>query len=114
MTTFIKPEAGMGATVSIGSDRHAYTVLEAEQTKRGWDIKIQSDRCVAAEGHDYYGTQKYTYVGNPKGDVKRFRYFPNLETWREIRLNSKGNLVLAYSSYRLHVGERDSYSDPSF
>jgi hypothetical protein len=102
-------EIGTGCTLRIGSDSYAYTVIAV----RGVDIEVQADKAAPAEGHDYYSSQKYTFEPNPKGDVKRFRY--HKDEWREVAKNEKARYVIVKrSSYRLLVGERNHYSDPSF
>jgi hypothetical protein len=112
--TAIKPEIGMGCTLHVGSDSYACTVTVVQ----GSDIEVQLDTATPAEGHNYYDSQKYTFTPNPSGDVKRFRYYgawPGHERWREVVLSPKKRYVFAKrSSYRLKVGERNHFSDPSF
>lgn len=109
MTDFVKPTIGMGCTVHIGSDSYPYTIIGVY----GSEIEVQADKFTPAEGHNYYQSQKYAYEANPKGAVKRFRDCG--ERWREVIKNPNGRYVFVkHEVYRLLVGERNAYSDPSF
>lgn len=115
IATTLKPTVGMGCTVSVGSDSNAATIIAVFELKKGgYGVKVQYDHATPAEGHDYYGVQKYTYKPNPKGRTQMFRQ--DGSEWRESEFSKKTDRLVwcKQSSYRLSVGERRSHSDPSF
>lgn len=90
------PEVGMGATMSVGSDRYAYTIVEVSES--GKTIIIQADDAV--NKGDYYGVQDWVYTPNPRGPVRTARL-------------SKSGYYLQGGSF-VFIGYRDHYMDPSF
>ncbi len=97
----VKLVVGLGATMSIGSDRYPYTVVGFN--KSGKTITVVRDNFTADKegGHDYFGTQKWIYTpGNPA----------NVETARWS--NKRGCYQI--KGTRLSVGKREAYQDPSF
>jgi hypothetical protein len=112
-----KPTLGAGCTLRIGSDSYPYTVVAVFEINTGFDVQIQADKATTAEGHDYYGAQKWDFERNHRGDVKMFRFetFKADRGLREIVKNEKGRYVFAkHDCYLLDIGERRKYSDPSF
>lgn len=116
--TFVKPKIGDGATVHIGSDSYPYTVIEAASNSMASVVKIQADSAVPGPGHDYYNKQVWTFAPFANGEVKMFRFEHAKASlgWREIWLRkSTGRYVLRTpATYRLVIGERHKFSDPSF
>lgn len=97
----VKLVVGIGATMSIGSDRYPYTVVGF--TKSGKTLTVVRDNFTADKegGHDYYGNQKWVYT--PRDPI-------NAET---ARWSSKMSCYQIKGT-RLRVGEREAYQDPSF
>lgn len=90
MRILVFPEVGMGATISIGSDRYAATIIAV--TSSGKTVVVQGDK-IDADGK---------YVPNPQGELTVFRQCrKNPDAYRN-------------GSRYLDVGERESYRDPSF
>lgn len=93
---------GQAATVYIGSDRYAATVVEATASK----VVVQEDTYKAQAGSDYFGDQKYDYFPNPDG-----------RTWT-FTLRKNGAFVIKGGNLRsgigVSVGSRETYFDPSF
>lgn len=93
------PHSGMGATLIVGSDRYAYTIVRVSPS--GKTLWIKQDRAVPAEGHNYYGHQVYSYAFNPKAKL-------------EVARKTKGGVFRVNGCMPLCVGERSYYSDPGF
>lgn len=117
MTEFIEPVVGMGCTVSIGIVSYAATIIKVETTRQpGYDITVQNDISTPAEGHDYYGTQKYTYAPNLKGSMHVFRFEQKKANngWHEIWYRKATRRWLrTYNGHRLDLDVRETYSNPS-
>lgn len=90
------PEVGMGATMAVGSDRYAYTIVKVSES--GKTIDIQSE--IAINEGDYFGTQKWVHTHNLEGAIKTARL-------------SKSGYYMCGGSF-VFIGYRDSYRDPSF
>jgi len=90
------PEVGMGATMAVGSDRYAYTIVEVSES--GKTVKIQGD--ITINEGDYFGTQKWVCTPNLEGPIKTARL-------------SKSGYYLVGGSF-VFMGFRDHYQDPSF
>lgn len=90
------PKVGMGATMVVGSDRYAYTIVKVSES--GKTIVIQSD--IEKQVGEYFGNQKWEHTPNPEGAM------------RTVRLGKSG----MYKSLGtpVYIGFRDSYRDPSF
>jgi hypothetical protein len=86
---------GDGATLHVGSDCYPLTVVA--KTKRS--VRLQRDEFTAAEGHNYYGEQKYTYTPNPNGAQVIARM--TKRGWRS------GGSPVSFAGRR-------AYQDPSF
>lgn len=93
---------GEAATVYIGSDRYAATVVSVSPSK----VIVQEDTYKAQEGSDYFGDQKYDYFSNPDG-----------RTWT-FTLRKNGAFVIKGGNLRsgigVSVGSRETYFNPSF
>lgn len=93
---------GDAATVHIGSDRYAATVVAATPSA----VTVQDDTYKAQPDSDYFGNQKYDYFPNPDG-----------RTWTFTR-RKNGAFVLKGSAARngigVSIGSRETYFDPSF
>lgn len=112
-----KPKCGDGATVRIGSDSYACTIIAVFDLKGGsFGVKVQQDKATPAEGHDHYGVQKYTYAPNPKGETHMFRHDVKLNRWRESIFSKKTDRLVwaTHDTYRLSLAERRTRIDPSF
>ncbi len=95
-----KPEVGMGATISAGSDCYPYTIIDVNKT--GTKIKVQRDNYEPAEGYDYYDNQVYNYSSNPNGCIY------------EVSLRKDGKWKIVNGTSNVRIGHRSHYSDPSF
>lgn len=98
------PKPGDGATIRIGSDRYAATVVEVKPFKTGprtgqvRAVVVRYDAAtMVGEGYD---AQSYAYAPDPHGRLQTFF------------ADAGGNLQ--NDGYRLRVGERSAYRDPHF
>jgi hypothetical protein len=109
------PEVGMGATVLHWTDRHAGTIVAAEQDKQGrWVIQVQGDHAKVVSGSTYNGSAQYEYSANPNGGIDRFRFENG--RWCELRLNHESGRLnkVKGGGHGLVIGRRDEHYDPSF
>jgi hypothetical protein len=96
------PEVGMGATLPIGSDRYAATVVEV--SKSGKRVVLQYDTVTVLPSSPL--CESYSFETNPNGvrmtfTLRRDGYW--------TRLGQSGrNAQIA------HLGHRRHYRDPSF
>jgi hypothetical protein len=100
----ITPEVGMGVTMSVGSDRYPYTIVEVINPSK--KIIIQEDTARLVEGSAMSEHQKYEYAPNPEGKLVTL-------TKRKFgKWVTQGESV--YGGSRFYLGERAQYLDPSF
>ena len=90
------PEVGMPATASIGSDRSAYTVTRVGKGR----VWAKQDKVRALPGND--------------GEQQRYLYLPDSLAEERMFVFSPKERVHKNGSYRLRLGERNAYRDPSF
>lgn len=91
------PEAGMGATILMWTDRVAATIVKVTRTQ----VHVQKDHAIRIDSNGMSESQDYRYEPNPDAEVIIFRR------------NKRG----AYKSPghgQLRLGDRDSYHDYSF
>jgi hypothetical protein len=94
---------GSGATIGIGSDCYAATVVAVSASGRV--VTVQGDHAVPTNLNGPSEYQTYEYAQNPSGRVQKF----------SLRKNGRWALVGTKGAcYRLHIGSRRSYRDPSF
>lgn len=98
----ITPEIGMGATICVGSDRYAGTIVNVNKT--GKTIHFQYDDSYVVFGNIYSGDVRYTYTRNPHASIVVFTLRKN------GRYKEKGASM--NSGRSLIVGIRDEYCDP--
>lgn len=110
MTTPIEPEVGMGATLCLWSDSHAYTITDVIRFKSGKnagaikaviaqrDIAKRIDKNGMSESQDY----EYTFDPTAKGTVFTLR-----KNGRYLAEGGDGGT-------RLAIGFRREYYDYSF
>lgn len=99
----IDPVVGMGATLHIGSDCYAYTVINIISD---FKIEIQEDQVNKAKNYNYYFNQVYDYSPNPLG-VKLIFTKRKDGAWRQQGISKTRGSVLV-------LGRREFYQDPSF
>lgn len=58
---------GMGATISIGSDREPATVIDISDNLR--TITLQADSYVRTDSNGFSESQEYEYSPNPIGEI---------------------------------------------
>jgi hypothetical protein len=101
METAIKPEIGMGATVSYAADSHAMTIIEVSQN--GKTVIVQRDSAKAT-GESMSNT--WITTPNPQGATQEFT------------LRQNGRYVAAGESMKngtkLHIGSRHEYYSYEF
>lgn len=95
----IRPKVGDGATISYGSDRYPYTVIEV--SKSGTRIRIQEDEAVLTNGSPYED-QEWSYSRNKDGAVKT------------ASLRKDGRWRLMGCEIYVYLGSRSRYNDPCF
>lgn len=66
----MKPEVGMGLTVGIGSDRHAYTIVSVSPT--GKSFTATQDRAIRTDDNGMSDLQTYRFEPIPNGELVRF------------------------------------------
>lgn len=99
-TEQIIPEVGMGCTYSVGSDRHAATIIDMTASKK--TITIQDDNCTRTDHNGGLSeSQEYTYAADPNGRINK------------ATLRKNGRYMIGKYSY-VGLGHRSEYSDPSF
>jgi hypothetical protein len=98
----VKPEVGMGATYSVGSDRYPFTVVEIINDKT---IVVQGDNYRRTDDNGLSESQEYEFTPNKDGP-KRVLTFRSNGRWveKKDKQNAPG--------YRL--GHRSAYQDPCF
>jgi len=93
---------GDGATIYVGSDRYAGTVIEVKKN----EILIQYDTAIRTDRNGLSENQSYKFIQNP--NEKKLRFIKGKKGfWYEIEEGKKT------SSYAV-IGKRDHYWDPSF
>lgn len=103
-----EPEVGMGASILVGTDRYAATVVEVLRHRNGKlrGVVVQEDRATPRGSVVYTEHQEYDYARDPDAARKVFT------------LRKDGRFVLASDRARngqgLRVGVRESYRDPHF
>lgn len=90
------PEVGMGATKGIGGDSYAYTVIKVGKGR----VTVQRDRVIGTGGNGTNGTATYRYERDPEGGTMVF-YRSKDGGWKN-------------GPFRLWIGTRSEYRDPSF
>lgn len=132
------PEIGMGATVTLWSDKHAYTIIEVSnevikaeiKTDKGivvrsypkW-IQVTRDEVKIINGESVLGSPKYEFISDFSG--KRETYFFHKlsgnyrkETTKQIFTNGEireiGTGRTKKDNQIIIVGVRQEYFDPHF
>ena len=114
-------KVGDGVTERVGSDRYGSTVTYVSPT--GKTLRYTHDKATAAEGHEYYGLQKYDHTSveersycqmhgedcDQKQDDCWVRTNAHTAKWSPKR----GVFVPVGAKSALTPGRR-TYSDPSF
>lgn len=91
------PEIGQGATIVVGSDRYACTVVDI--TPSGKTVTVQDDIAIRTDSNGRSPAQTYRYERNLTGHFTRFRF--TKRGWTS-------------GSRRLVLGVRDHYYDYDF
>lgn len=93
----ILPIVGMGATISVGSDAYAYTVISVSPTQK--TCILQEDIAKRIDTNGQSETQEYEYTCNPNGKEKT------------ARLTKYGWVS---EGHKVTLNLRSAYRDPSF
>ena len=96
------PEVGMGATLILWSDRHAYTVVEVKSPRT---IIVQRDNAKRTDNLGMSESQEYSYTPNPNAPKEVFTFRKN-GRWVE-----KGKSI---RNSPLVLGIREEYYDYYF
>jgi hypothetical protein len=105
---------GMAATVAIGSDRRAATVVAIgggtnEDGTRSVDrIDVREDAAIRIGGDGISESQSYRFEPNPNGTLWGCKLDAN-GNWR-----GRQNLLGKRYPATVFVGRRDHYRDPTF
>lgn len=113
-TEFSLPEyANDAATIGIGSDRYAATHIATDE--QGIHA-VRRDHAKVVSGTEMDGSAKYIYTPNENGSISYFRARNDTAgSFEEVRKNpDTGRWNKAGHSYRLSLGRRNHYMDPSF
>jgi hypothetical protein len=99
----VKPEVGVGATIHVGSDRYAGTIVRvSESGKTFW---IQYDKSIRTDRNGQSESQSYKHEPNPNGEIKRV----------SRRKDGGWGITISDNYYKpVTVGTRSAYRDPSF
>lgn len=104
-----KPTVGMGATVQLGSDCTAYTVIQVSPS--GYRLVLQEDRAVPtqlmreeAERWGFGGTQQHVFVQDPEGAC----------VVATLRGDGRYRMTGARGYGLVRLGVRERYRDPTF
>jgi hypothetical protein len=99
---------GGGATMCLGSDRRAATIISVTLFRTGLkaglvkSVVAQEDQSIILNKDGIYGQQAYDYCPDRLGPTREF--FAK----RDGRLHGKGNWGV------LALGHRETYTNPSF
>ena len=96
------PVVGMGATMPMWTDRHAYTVVEAGPKR----LVAQQDIATRVDGNGMSDAQSYTFAPNPAAPREVFTLRKN-GRWVKEGESMRGG-------QRLSLGARSEYHDYSF
>lgn len=99
-----EPEVGMGATLMLYSDRHAYTVRRVEKSKSGKTVTIYVSRDKATRTDDHGMSESQTYEYETVEDAPQAKFVSR--SGKPFRQYASGPI--------LAVGGRDEYYDFSF
>ena len=99
------PEAGMGATILMWTDRHAATVVEVSPSGNRIGVRRDHARRVDKLGLTDSG-QAYEFTPDPDAEIQTFTRRKDGRWVREGEPMRKGTVLV--------VGRRDEYYDFSF
>jgi hypothetical protein len=113
---------GTPATVSGWSDRYAGTITRIFNVGKSQYIVVTQDKATPAEGHDYYGEQKYDYELDPNGRQWTFRVSyingpkgEQVPCQQAVTYNSETKRWNQLDcTYGLTIGVRVKHEDPHF
>lgn len=94
---------GDGATIYIGSDRTAATVVKVTPKT----VTLQRDNSTPAADFDFYANQSYDFTPNPEAGESVF------SLRQDGKLYMRGT-EMGRNGIRCSIGTRDQYRDPSF
>lgn len=101
----VQPEVGMGATVTMYTDRKAYTVIEVRHN--GKMVVVRRDTATRTDTNGMSDCQSYRYEPNENGRIETFTLRKN-GRWLQV-----GESMRSYGC-ALIIGTRDEYHDYSF
>lgn len=93
-------EIGMGASIQIGSDSHAATVIDISHNDTR--IVLQEDESIRTDKNGWSESQTYEYKRDPNGEL----YYATLRADNTWRLKGTQSIV--------RLGSRRRYYDFSF
>lgn len=103
----VQPVVGMGATITIGSDSYAATIIGIY--KNGREVEVQRDTAKIVSGSRLDGTAEYIYEKNP---LYPMEVYTMRKTKHGVLWSPRG--VSSRHGPHLTIGVRESYYDPSF
>ncbi len=98
------PEIGMGATVTMYTDRHACTIMKVNA--KGNEVEIIEDIATRTDENGMSDQQSYSYLPNPNRKPDTFSKRKN-GMWVKVGSETKDGPCLI-------IGVRDHYHDFSF
>ena len=93
---------GDAATVQIGSDRYACTVIWVSPSAH--QIKLQRDKCKPTAPIAYTESQTYICVSDPDGEIEK----------AQIRGPKNEYYICGSGRQHVTIGVKHPYRDPSF
>lgn len=97
-----EPVVGMGCTVQLGTDRHAYTIIKKSASNK--TIWIQRDKPIRLDENFQQGPQIYAYERDLNGKILRC----------SLRKNLPGYWTSGKVSFQVSLGIRDEFFDYTF
>jgi len=107
-----QPQAGMAATITGYTDRHAATVICWDSNKE--IITVQQDTAKRVDDRSMSESQKYEFSPNPDGTKWYFRRNKKTNRWDRIVLNAETGRWNKHEYGGLILGMRNEYYDYSF
>lgn len=115
--SFKLPSYGDAATLCGYSDRNAATVVFASFDAgpgKSPLIAVTEDEATVISGSVMDGSAEYQYKWNPGGYKYWFKWDAKKEKWQHIHKNLDTGRWVKGQYYRLRLGSRSTYRDPSF
>jgi len=102
-----KPEVGMGATLCMWSDRHAYTIHKVDLKSKVKKIWASNDKAVRVDKNGMSESQTYEFSNENQNSPEAWTLFT-------LRKDGRWHMGNTLRGTILSVGHRSEYYDFSF